>query len=108
MHLSPVNKVMTCPAVDTWLAFTVIDVYLTLDSLIPWCTGAGVEPNLVSTHAPVLARVTVTFIYFGITVYTFVTRERNIQVMDLAGVLSWDHKSNGIKPTLLEYRHDHG
>lgn len=48
---------MTHPVVLAWLALTFIDVHLTLGSLITWCTGAGVEPNMIIAQGPILARV---------------------------------------------------
>lgn len=57
LDFSPVNKVMTCPIVQAWLAHTFIDVHLTLHSLITWGTGTGVEPNVIIAKAPILARV---------------------------------------------------
>lgn len=54
---SPVNEVMACPIVLAWLALTLVDVHLTLDSSVTGCTGAGVEPNVIYARGPILARV---------------------------------------------------
>jgi len=48
---------MTCSIVLAWLAYTFIDVHLTLDSLVTWHTGAGVEPNMITAQGPILTRV---------------------------------------------------
>lgn len=73
---SPVYKIMTCSIVLAWLAYTFIDVHLTLDSLVTWHTGAGVEPNMITAQGPILTRVWITFIYFSFTVYALVRREK--------------------------------
>lgn len=71
---SPVNEVVTCPIALAWLALTLIDVHLALGSFITCCTGAGVEPNMIIAQGPILARLWSTFIYFSITVHTFVKK----------------------------------
>lgn len=55
--LVAVNEVMACPVVLAWLALTLVDVHLTLDSSVTGCTGAGVEPNVIYARGPILARV---------------------------------------------------
>lgn len=90
---------MTCPIVLAWLAHTFIDVHLTLDSLVTWCTCAGVEPNMIIAQGPVLARVWITFIYFSFTVHTFVTKQRNILLQIQKSVsAAWTSELESQKP----------
>lgn len=93
---------MTRPIVLAWLAYTFIDVHLTLDSLVTWHTGAGVEPNVITAQGPILTRIRITFIYFSFTVYSLLEK-REICVLKIQSVsalfacLSWNCKSHVIK-----------
>lgn len=99
---SPVNEVMTCPIVLAWLAYTFIDVHLTLDSLVTWHTGAGVEPNVIAAQGPILTRVWITFIYFSFTVYSLLEK-REIFMLKIHQSLHCLHFWAGIAKAMLSH-----